>query len=147
MLWFDKYSFQTYQLSVWTNGVVNIWERDDRAAGRPAIPSATSQSKNAVNDAVLSASNGIKNTYLVREIKMPGNGVTRRLSATSAARTGNDGADALCAIQDVGGITIAQKLDSAAHPDMPMSAIETGCIDFILAPKDIARQIIQLTHR
>jgi chemotaxis response regulator CheB len=58
-----------------------------------------------------------------------------------------DGADALCAIQDVGGITIAQKLDSAAHPDMPMSAIETGCIDFILAPKDIARQIIQLTHR
>jgi chemotaxis response regulator CheB len=57
-----------------------------------------------------------------------------------------DGADALCAIQKVGGITIAQKLDSAAHPDMPMSAIETGCIDFILAPKDIARQIIQLTH-
>ena len=56
-----------------------------------------------------------------------------------------DGADALCAIQKVGGITIAQKLDSAAHPDMPMSAIETGCIDFILAPKDIARQIIQLT--
>jgi len=55
-----------------------------------------------------------------------------------------DGADALCAIQDVGGITIAQKLDSAAHPDMPMSAIETGCIDFILAPEDIARQIIQL---
>jgi chemotaxis response regulator CheB len=57
-----------------------------------------------------------------------------------------DGADALCAIQKVGGVTIAQKLDSAAHPDMPMSAIETGCIDFILAPKDIARQIIQLTH-
>jgi len=57
-----------------------------------------------------------------------------------------DGADALCAIQEVGGTTIAQRLDSAAHPDMPMSAIETGCIDFILAPKDIARQIIQLTH-
>jgi len=57
-----------------------------------------------------------------------------------------DGADALCAIQKVGGTTIAQKLDSAAHPDMPMSAIETGCIDFILAPKDIARQIIELTR-
>ncbi len=52
-----------------------------------------------------------------------------------------DGADALCAIRDIGGVTIAQKLDTAVHPDMPASAIKTGCIDFILAPQDIARQI------
>ena len=57
-----------------------------------------------------------------------------------------DGADALCAIQNVGGFTIAQKLDTAAHPDMPMSAVATGCIDFILAPEAIARQILELTH-
>ncbi len=28
-----------------------------------------------------------------------------------------------------GGITIAQKLDTAKQPDMPLSAIESGCID------------------
>ena len=30
-----------------------------------------------------------------------------------------DGADALCGIKDVGGITIAQKPETAGQPDMP----------------------------
>jgi len=57
-----------------------------------------------------------------------------------------DGAAALCGIRDVGGITIAQKLDTAVQPDMPESAIETGCIDFILSPEEIARQIIDISN-
>lgn len=52
-----------------------------------------------------------------------------------------DGAAALCGIKDVGGITIAQKLDTAAQPDMPQSAIDSGCIDFILSPEEIAQEI------
>lgn len=52
-----------------------------------------------------------------------------------------DGAAALCGIKDVGGITIAQKLDTASQPDMPQSAIESGCIDFVLSPEDIAKRI------
>jgi chemotaxis response regulator CheB len=52
-----------------------------------------------------------------------------------------DGAEALCGIKDVGGITIAQKPDTASRPDMPESAIASGCIDFILSPEDIAREI------
>jgi two-component system chemotaxis response regulator CheB len=56
-----------------------------------------------------------------------------------------DGAAALCEIKEVGGITIAQKLDTAAQPDMPQSAIASGCIDFVLSPEDIARQIVQIT--
>lgn len=52
-----------------------------------------------------------------------------------------DGAAALCGIKDVGGITIAQKLDTAGQPDMPQSAIASGCIDFILSPEGIAQQI------
>jgi chemotaxis response regulator CheB len=52
-----------------------------------------------------------------------------------------DGAEGLCAIRDAGGVTIAQTLETAAHPDMPLSAMKTGCIDFILAPQDIARRI------
>lgn len=55
-----------------------------------------------------------------------------------------DGADALCGIKEVGGITIAQKPDTASQPDMPESAIASGCIDFILSPEDIARKIKQL---
>lgn len=52
-----------------------------------------------------------------------------------------DGAAALCGIREVGGITIAQKLDTAAQPDMPQSAIDSGCIDFILSPEEIAHEI------
>lgn len=52
-----------------------------------------------------------------------------------------DGAAALCGIKEVGGITIAQKLDTAGQPDMPQSAIESGCIDFILSPEEIAMEI------
>ena len=55
-----------------------------------------------------------------------------------------DGAAALCGIRDVGGITIAQKLDTAGQPDMPQSAIDSGCIDFILAPEEIAQKIRQI---
>ena len=55
-----------------------------------------------------------------------------------------DGADALCGIKDVGGITIAQKLETAGQPDMPASAIASGCIDFVLSPEDIAREIVRI---
>jgi chemotaxis response regulator CheB len=57
-----------------------------------------------------------------------------------------DGADALCGIKEVGGITIAQKLDTAKQPDMPESAIASGYIDFILSPEDIAHKIIQIAQ-
>ncbi len=52
-----------------------------------------------------------------------------------------DGAAALCGIRDAGGITIAQRLDTAGQPDMPQSAIASGCIDFVLSPEGIAREI------
>jgi len=57
-----------------------------------------------------------------------------------------DGAAALCGIKDVGGITIAQKLETATQPDMPESAIASGCIDFVLSPEDIAKKIVQIAH-
>ena len=55
-----------------------------------------------------------------------------------------DGADALCSITEAGGITIAQKPETATQPDMPESAIASGCIDFILSPEDIAKEIIRI---
>jgi two-component system, chemotaxis family, protein-glutamate methylesterase/glutaminase len=57
-----------------------------------------------------------------------------------------DGAAALCGIREIGGITIAQKPDTAGAPDMPESAIETGCIDFILSPENIAVQIRKIAE-
>ena len=58
-----------------------------------------------------------------------------------------DGAAALCGTKDAGGTTIAQKPETAMHPDMPDSAIASGCIDFVLSPEDIARQIVRIAHR
>ncbi len=58
-----------------------------------------------------------------------------------------DGAAALCGIKDVGGITIAQKLDTAVQPDMPASALASGCIDFVLSPEDIAHEIVRIACR
>lgn len=55
-----------------------------------------------------------------------------------------DGADALCEIRDLGGITIAQSPETARQPDMPESAIASGCIDYILKPEDIARKIVSI---
>ncbi len=55
-----------------------------------------------------------------------------------------DGAAALCGIKEAGGITIAQKLDTASQPDMPESAIASGCIDFVLAPENIAKEIVRI---
>jgi len=57
-----------------------------------------------------------------------------------------DGAEAMCTIKEVGGITIAQKPNTAGQPDMPESAIASGCIDFILSPEDIAKEIIKFMH-
>ena len=57
-----------------------------------------------------------------------------------------DGAAALCGIKEVGGITIAQKRDTAEQPDMTESAIASGCIDFILSPEDIAKEIVRIAH-
>ena len=57
-----------------------------------------------------------------------------------------DGAVALRGIKEVGGITIAQKPDTAAQPDMPQTAIESGWIDYILSPEEIAQRIIKIAH-
>ena len=57
-----------------------------------------------------------------------------------------DGAAALCGIREAGGITIAQKPDTAVQPDMPGSAIASGCIDFILSPEEIGREVVRIAR-
>ena len=67
-----------------------------------------------------------------------------KLIAVIVSGFDGDGAAALCGIKEVGGTTIAQKLDTAAQPDMPESAIESGCIDYVLSPENIAQQILKI---
>ena len=69
-----------------------------------------------------------------------------KLIAVIVSGYDGDGAAALCDIKEVGGITIAQKPDTASQPDMPESAIASGCIDFVLSPEDIARKIKRIVH-
>ena len=72
---------------------------------------------------------------------------TGQLVAVIVSGYDGDGAAALCGIEDVGGITIAQKLDTAVQPDMPQSAINSGCVNFILSPEEIAVKIRQIANR
>src|SRR5512140_2218245 len=67
-----------------------------------------------------------------------------KLIAVIVSGFDGDGAAALCGIKEVGGITIAQKPDTAGQPDMPESAIASGCIDFVLSPEDIANAIVRI---
>lgn len=70
-----------------------------------------------------------------------------RLIAVIVSGYDGDGAAALCDIQQMGGVTIAQKPETAKQPDMPESAIASGCIDFVLSPEDIAHEIVRIARQ
>ncbi|HEY0746085.1 MAG TPA: chemotaxis protein CheB, partial [Steroidobacteraceae bacterium] len=57
--------------------------------------------------------------------------------------TGSDGMKGIEAIKAAGGTTFAQDT-SAQQSGMPHSAITTGCVDFVMPPRDIALKIAQL---
>jgi two-component system, chemotaxis family, protein-glutamate methylesterase/glutaminase len=53
----------------------------------------------------------------------------------------SDGAAALKSIKEAGGLVFAQKFQTAEQPDMPQSAVKTGCVDRLLSPPEIAAQL------
>jgi two-component system CheB/CheR fusion protein len=57
--------------------------------------------------------------------------------------TATDGTLGLEAIKGEGGITFAQDA-TAQHEGMPHSAIASGCVDFVLPPDGIAREIARI---
>jgi two-component system, chemotaxis family, CheB/CheR fusion protein len=61
--------------------------------------------------------------------------------------TASDGTQGCIAIKVAGGITFAQDQKSAKFFDMPENAIRRGSIDFVLPPKEIARELVRLTLR
>ena len=58
----------------------------------------------------------------------------------------SDGTLGIEAIKHAGGITFAQEEKSARYYFMPKSAIGTGCVDFVLPPEGIARELAELAR-
>ena len=60
---------------------------------------------------------------------------------------GGNGAAALKNFTGKGGIAIVQEPALAERPDMPLAAIETGCVSHVLAPGAIAAELEKLAAR
>jgi two-component system, chemotaxis family, CheB/CheR fusion protein len=58
----------------------------------------------------------------------------------------SDGVKALPAIKAAGGITFAQKIDTAEQQSMPRQAVETGFVDFELTPIEIGRELARIAR-
>src|SRR5216683_1715952 len=58
--------------------------------------------------------------------------------------TASDGTLGLGAIKAEGGITFAQDEESAKFEGMPQSAIAAGCVDFVLSPDAIGRELARI---
>ncbi len=59
--------------------------------------------------------------------------------------TATDGTLGLEAIKAEGGITFAQN-DTAKYDSMPRSAVAAGCVDLVLAPSDIAKELARIAR-
>ena len=59
---------------------------------------------------------------------------------------GSDGTLGLAEVQAQGGVTFAQDESSAKHDGMPRSAIAAGYVDYVLPPKDIARELARIAR-
>jgi two-component system CheB/CheR fusion protein len=57
---------------------------------------------------------------------------------------GEDGAEGLKVLKELGGTTLAQTPSTAGDPPMPTAAIEIDHVDYILSPKEIAAKLASL---
>jgi two-component system CheB/CheR fusion protein len=60
--------------------------------------------------------------------------------------TASDGVQGMKAIKEAGGLTFAQNEHTAKYPGMPQSSIAAGCVDFILTPEGIARELARIAR-
>ena len=58
--------------------------------------------------------------------------------------SGKDGSAGIRTIKEAGGVTIAQMPDKAEFRHMPESAIQTGCIDFVLPLEKIGDKLTEI---
>jgi two-component system CheB/CheR fusion protein len=66
-----------------------------------------------------------------------------RAIAVIFSGAGTDGARGVQAVRSAGGTVFVQDPASAEFPDMPLAAINTGQMDGVLPPEEIAREIVK----
>jgi len=71
----------------------------------------------------------------------PGSVVAVILSGMAA-----DGVTALQVVKAAGGITIAQQVETAHYPEMPLNAIKSGFVDYVLSPAAIGRALVKIAR-
>ena len=89
-----------------------------------------------------------------RGVHMPIDHFMRRLAEEQGNRaigvilsgSGTDGTLGMAEIQAQGGVTFAQDESTAKYDSMPRSAIVHGCVDYILPPKAIARELSRISR-
>jgi two-component system, chemotaxis family, CheB/CheR fusion protein len=60
--------------------------------------------------------------------------------------TASDGTAGIKAIKDAGGMTFAQTPESAKFDGMPRNAIASGCVELVLPPDRIAKELARMVH-
>jgi two-component system CheB/CheR fusion protein len=91
---------------------------------------------------------------IVRGQFLPIDQLFRSLAATQHSKAigvvlsggGSDGTLGLEEISAAEGITFAQDEHTARHDAMPRSAVASGCVDFVLPPEEIARELLRIAR-
>lgn len=60
--------------------------------------------------------------------------------------TGSDGTQGIKDIKEAAGVTVAQAPGSATFDGMPYAAIQTGCVDLVLRPFEIAAELAKIAR-
>ena len=71
----------------------------------------------------------------------------RRAVAIVMSGGGTDGSRALRDVHEAGGIVMVQSIESAQFDGMPKSAIDTGLVDWVLAPEEMPKTLVLLAAR
>jgi two-component system CheB/CheR fusion protein len=67
-----------------------------------------------------------------------------RAVAIILSGSGSDGTQGLLAIKAAGGITFAQDDKTSKYPTMPVNAVAAGCVDFVMPPDKIGRELSRI---
>lgn len=97
-------------------------------------------------DHTLTLSNGKKIRYILSSANPLFTSAAQvfkdRVIAVVLTGGGDDASDGVQSVKAAGGIVIAQDRESSENFSMPKSAINTGCVDYILALNDIGSVLV-----
>ena len=91
---------------------------------------------------------GVRGTHLPIDLFLKSLAEDRQSAAIGVilSGTGSDGTLGMEEIKAAGGITFAQDESSAKYPGMPQSAARSGCVDLVLPPDQIARELARISQ-